>query len=173
MARNQPASALDRFLRLFTDVRAGEGLTAVLLASNVFVILGSYYMIRPMRDGIVTAEWGPEMPTYLQVANVAVLAVLVPVYGRMADRFPRRRLISLVTWVIGGMLVAFAVAGMAGLSIGIPFFVFGSIFNVMIVAQFWSFANDIYMRDEGERLFPIVAVGASVGGVVGATFVGA
>ena len=172
MARNQPASALDRFLRLFTDVRAGEGLTAVLLASNVFVILGSYYMIRPMRDGIVTAEWGPEMPTYLQVANVAVLAVLVPVYGRMADRFPRRRLISLVTWVIGGMLVAFAVAGMAGLSIGIPFFVFGSIFNVMIVAQFWSFANDIYMRDEGERLFPIVAVGASVGGVVGATFVG-
>jgi len=33
------------------------------------------------------------------------------------------------------LLVAFAVAGMAGLGIGIPFFVFGSIFNVMIVAQ--------------------------------------
>ncbi|HJO05179.1 MAG TPA: hypothetical protein QGG47_14525 [Acidobacteriota bacterium] len=136
MARSQQGSALDRFLRLFTDVRAGEGVTAVLLASNVFVILGSYYMIRPMRDGIVTAEWGPEMPAYLQLANVAVLALLVPAYGRLADRFPRRRLISLVTWIIGGLLVAFALAGMAGVGIGIPFFIFGSIFNVMIVAQF-------------------------------------
>ncbi len=172
MEQDKQASALDRFLRLFTDIRAGEGLTALLLAANVFVILGAYYMIRPMRDSIVTASWGPEMGTYLQVANVAVLALLVPAYGRLADRFPRRRLISLVTWIIAGMLVAFAVAGMAGVGIGIPFFIFGSIFNVMIVAQFWSFANDIYKRDEGERLFPIVAVGASVGGVVGATFVG-
>ncbi len=171
MADSKQGSALDRFLRLFTDIRPGEGLTAVLLASNVFVILGSYWMIKPTRDAIVTAEWGPEMATYLQVANVAVLALLVPLYGGLADRLPRRRLIGLVTWIIAGLLVAFAVAGMAGVGIGIPFFVFGSIFNVMIVAQFWSFANDIYKRDEGERLFPIVAVGASVGGVVGAMFV--
>lgn len=99
-APNKLGNILDRLLRLFTDIRAGEGLTAVLLASNVFLILGSYWMIKPTRGAIVTAEWGPEMATYVQVANVAVLALLAPMYGRLAHRLPRRRLISLVTWII-------------------------------------------------------------------------
>ena len=60
----------------------------------------------------------------------------------------------------------------AGVRIGIAYFLWIGIFNVMIVAQFWSFANDVYTRDEGERLFPIVAFGASAGAVVGATVVG-
>ncbi len=42
------------------------------------------------------------------------------------------------------------------------------IFNLMIVAQFWSFANDVYSKEEGERLFVIVGFGASLGAVVGA-----
>ena len=38
----------------------------------------------------------------------------------------------------------------------------------MIVAQFWSFANVIYDKSEGERLFAIVGFGASLGAVFGA-----
>ena len=52
---------------------------------------------------------------------------------------------------------------------GVPFFLWVGIFNLMIVAQFWSFANDLYTKDQGERLFPIVAFGASLGAVVGAS----
>ena len=47
------------------------------------------------------------------------------------------------------------------------FFLWIGIFNLMIVAQFWSFANDIYTKDEGERLFAIVGFGASLGAVFG------
>src|SRR5262249_19957453 len=47
-----------------------------------------------------------------------------------------------------------------------------SIFNMMIVAQFWSLANDLYNRDEGERLFPILGFGASLGAVIGAGVAG-
>jgi len=42
------------------------------------------------------------------------------------------------------------------------------IFNVLIVAQFWSFANDLYSESHGKRLFPVIAVGASLGSLVGA-----
>jgi AAA family ATP:ADP antiporter len=38
----------------------------------------------------------------------------------------------------------------------------------MVVAQFWSFANDVYSKEEGERLFVIVGFGASLGAVAGA-----
>ena len=37
----------------------------------------------------------------------------------------------------------------------------------MIVAQFWSFANDVYTKDEGERLLVLVGLGASLGAVAG------
>ncbi|MCK5799891.1 MAG: translocase, partial [Deltaproteobacteria bacterium] len=35
-------------------------------------------------------------------------------------------------------------------------------------AQFWSFANDVYTREEGERLFPLIAIGSATGAVTGA-----
>ena len=52
--------------------------------------------------------------------------------------------------------------------LGVIYFVWIGIFNLMIVAQFWSFANDVYSKEEGERLFVIVGFGASLGAVAGA-----
>ena len=52
------------------------------------------------------------------------------------------------------------------------FYVWVGIFSVAIIAQFWSYANELYTRKEGERLFPIVAVGATVGSVVGSKLAG-
>src|SRR6185503_4809468 len=51
---------------------------------------------------------------------------------------------------------------------GVIYFIWIGIFNLMIVAQFWSFANDVYSKEEGERLFVIVGFGASLGAVAGA-----
>jgi len=172
LAETPSATPLDRFLRLFSDVRAGEGFSALLLSLNCGLIIAAYYIIKPLRDGLVLAEYSPEIKSYLQVANVLALAVIVPLYGKLTDRFPRRRLINIVTWIFIGLLGVFCLMGLAGLPLGIVFFVYGSIFAVMIVAQFWSFANDIYRREEGERLFPIIAFGASLGGALGATFAG-
>jgi len=37
------------------------------------------------------------------------------------------------------------------------------IFNLMVPAQFWAFANDLHTPQTGKRLFVIVAFGASAG----------
>lgn len=55
-AENQPPSALDRFLRLFTDVHAGEAGTALLLSLNVFLILTAYYVLKPVREALEPQE---------------------------------------------------------------------------------------------------------------------
>ncbi len=60
--RNQ-GSALDRFLRLFTDVKAGEGQTALLLALNVFLILMAYYVLKPVREALILGEGSAELKT--------------------------------------------------------------------------------------------------------------
>jgi AAA family ATP:ADP antiporter len=171
VAQRAAGGFLDRFLRLFTEVRAGEGLTALLLTFNVFLVMTSYYIIKPIRDALILTEQGPEVYSYLNAGTVMMLALVVPLYGRLADKLPRRRLINTVTWIYAAFLGLFFVLGGIGVPLGIPFFVYASMFGVMILAQFWSFANDIYRRDEGERLFPIVAFGASLGGVLGVTVV--
>jgi len=69
-------------------------------------------------------------------------------------------------------LVVFYALTRAEAPIAVVFFLWVGIFNLMIVAQFWSFANDLYTKDQGERLFAIVAVGASLGAVLGARLAG-
>ncbi len=92
---------------------------------------------------------------------------MVPLYGRLVDRMdPRVRLINVVTAFFVVCLLVFYVLGRAGVPLGMVFFLWIGIFNLMIVAQFWSFANDIYTKDQGERLFAIVGFGASLGAVV-------
>ena len=55
------AGLLDRALRLFADVRAGEGGTALLLTLNVFLLLAAYYCIKPVREALILAgERDPE-----------------------------------------------------------------------------------------------------------------
>jgi len=166
------ASPLDRFLRLFTDVRAGEGTTAIMLALNVFLILLAYYVLKPLRDPLIHAVRvpglsGAELKSVMSAGQALLLVVLVPAYGMLANRYPRRRLINVVTAFFVVCIGLFYVMARLHLSIGMAYFVWVGIFNMMVVAQFWAFANDIYTTDEGKRLFPLVAFGASLGAVAG------
>jgi AAA family ATP:ADP antiporter len=57
---------------------------------------------------------------------------------------------------------------MRGAPLGVPFFLWVGIFNTVTIAQFWSFAADSYTDEQGKRLFPIIAIGSSVGAIAGA-----
>lgn len=166
-------SRTDRFLRLFTDVRAGEAATALLLAANVFVILTAYYIIKVVREPLILAGGGAEVKSYSAAAQALLLLVAVPAYGALASRLDRRRLITMVTLFFVACLAVFFVLARAGAPVGVPFYLWVGIFNLMVVAQFWAFANDLYTTEEGKRLFPIVGFGASAGAVFGSWLAGA
>jgi len=91
------ASGLERALNLLTVVRPGEARTALLLAANVFLILMAYYILKTVREALILGEGTAELKSYLSAAQVVVLALVVPVYGRLVSRFPRMTLINLVT----------------------------------------------------------------------------
>lgn len=170
-AAEQPGR-LDRLLRLFTVVRPGESVTALLLTLNVFLLLTAYYFLKPVREGLILSEGGAEVKSYAAAGQALLLLVLVPAYGVLADRLPRRRLLNAVTGFFVACLAAFFFLAKAGVHVGVVFFLWVGIFNLMVVAQFWSFANDLYTREQGERLFPIVAFGASLGAVLGSAGAG-
>ncbi|MEO2195228.1 MAG: MFS transporter, partial [bacterium] len=157
---------------MFADVRPGEGITAVLLALNIFLLLTAYYVLKPVREALILGQGSAELKSYMSAGMVVVLAVVVPLYGRLAARVTRRRLINVVTAIFAVCLVAFYALVQLDVQIGMVYFIWIGVFNMMIVAQFWGFANDLYTKDEGERLFAIVGFGASLGAVLGAVVAG-
>src|SRR2546421_12333945 len=133
MDTEQRRSALDRLLNIFTDVREGESRTALLLALNVFLILMAYYILKPVREALILSEGSAELKSYMSAAQVAVLAVAVPAYGRLVRAVPRMALINRVTMLFAACPIVFLVLAQAGLHLGIVFFVWIGIFNMMIV----------------------------------------
>ncbi len=93
-----PRGPLERLLRIFTDVRQGEGVQLLLLTLNVFLILTAYYVMKPVREVLILDQpGGAELKSYAYAAQALLLVVLVPIYGSLATRLPRRRLINAVT----------------------------------------------------------------------------
>jgi AAA family ATP:ADP antiporter len=87
----------------------------------------------------------------------------------IAARSSRRKLINVVTLFFAACLVLFYGLARADVPLGVVFYLWVGIFNLMVIAQFWAFANDLYTPDQGKRLFAIVGFGASAGAVAGST----
>jgi AAA family ATP:ADP antiporter len=84
----------------------------------------------------------------------------------------RVQLVQWVTVFFISHVALFLLALAAGLRIGIPYFLWVGIFNLMVIAQFWAFAADLYSPEQGKRLFPLIGVGASLGAWVGSVRAG-
>lgn len=158
---------LERFLGLFASVRGGEGITVLLLALDVFLLLLAYYIIKPVREALIIAGGGAEVKSYAAAGQAILLLGAVPLYASLASRMPRRRLINIVTIFFAACLGIFYILSYAKVPLGIAFYLWVGIFNLMVIAQFWAFANDLYTPEAGKRLFAIVAFGASLGAVLG------
>lgn len=169
-------SLLERFLRIFADVRPGEGVTALLLTFGLFCLLNSYYVIKPIRDSLITGvPNGAEYKSYMGAAIAVALLVAVPAYSSFASRVPRNKLLMWVTGFFVSNLVGFYLLGVlpfashgtGQLLYALGFFLWVGIFNMMVIAQYWAFANDVYTEEQGKRLFPLIGIGASLGSAVG------
>ncbi len=174
-------SRSERILRIFTDVRAGEGATALILFANVFLILCAYYLIKPLREGwIAISTFGAlspmEVKAYSSFGQSLILVAVVAAYARFANRLPRASLITRATlFCMSNMLVFWLLQPdfLVGHSpvIGIAFFLWVGMFSVFVVAQFWAFVADVYEQERGDRLMPMIAIGATAGAYFGSKFV--
>jgi len=169
-------SPLDRLLNLFAEVKAGEAATVLLLFLNIFLILTAYYVLKVVREQLTLSEVevfgikGAEIKSYLSALMAVLLVVIVPAYGFLASKVDRLKLIRLTSFFVIGCLILFWLWGRAvggGSAIGLSFFVWLGIINIFLIAQFWSYANDIYSETEGKRLFAIIAIGQSAGAILG------
>jgi len=155
-----------------TEVRPGEAKGSLLMALVMFLILGAYYILKTAREALILSEGGAAVKSYSAAGQAVLLLFLVPAFAALASRVNRIRLVRWVTLFFVAHLGLFFLIGESGTRIGIVYFLWVGIFSVMVVSQFWAFANDLYTQEQGKRLFPLIGLGSSVGAWVGSLYAG-
>jgi ATP:ADP antiporter, AAA family len=134
-----------------------------------FCLLCGYYILRPVRDEMAI-EGGVQHLPWMMTATFVTLLIATPLFGYVAARVPRDRLLLSVSAFFASHLVVFFLlmsSHVAPQWIARVFFVWLSVFNLFVVSVFWSFMADIFRPDQGTRLFSIIAAGGSSGAMLG------
>jgi len=155
------------------DARPGEWRALWCAFAFHFLVLASYYVLRPIRDEIGAAG-GLESLSWLFTATLAAMLAANVLFSAIAARLSRRRFIPLAYRFFIGTLVAFYLlmqvepAGIVSW-VGRAFYVWVSVFNLFVVSVFWAFMADTFDSAQGKRLFGFIAVGGTLGAVLGGT----
>jgi AAA family ATP:ADP antiporter len=137
------------------------------------LLLGCYYILRPVRDALA-ATLGADSIKYLSSAVFVVMLLIVPVFGWLVARVPRR-------WLVPGLYAFFIVnLGVFALAFGRydgnggmgawwarAFYVWVTVFNLFAVSVFWSRMAEVWSEPQGRRYFGLVSAGGSLGGLIG------
>jgi ATP:ADP antiporter, AAA family len=137
-----------------------------------FMLLSSYYILRPLRDAMGLQGKVKSLP-WLFAATLAATALCAPILAALAARLPRRRLLAVIHHALAAQLLIFfgALAARSPWPARV-FFVWTSVFNLFAVSVFWSFMADRFTPAEATRRYGLIAVGGTLGAIVGAAITG-
>lgn len=158
-------------LAALTSLEPGEGRKAAWSAAFFFFVLFGYFLIKPVREALGVERGMSEM-RWLFVGTLAVMFIANPIYAWVVGRWDRRKSLPVVYHFFVTNLLAFAALlawfpDVVGVATGRTFFIWLSVFNLFCVTMFWTLMADGFSLAQAKRLFPVVAVGGTVGGLTG------
>ncbi len=157
-------------------LEAGELKPLLLSGLYFFLLLLSYYLLRPMREAFGVARGADNLP-WLMTATLLAMLLVNPAFAALVSRLPRRRFIPAAYrfFEVNAVLFALALLLFPGgrIGLGYVFYVWLSVFNLFVVSVFWAFMADGFQEAQGKRLFGIIALGGTLGAIAGAWLAGA
>ena len=159
-------------LRRLLDVRPGEGLPVLLTFLYIAVVVASFLLAKPIRNGLFLRQYGPYSLVYVYAAVPVVLSLFVPLYTRAVARVGSRR-VTVVTLLFFTANVLFFWYAFRFTDLELlpgVFYVWVNCFGIIAPVQAWSFANSIFDTRQAKRLFGVIGAGASFGAITGGLF---
>lgn len=135
----------------------------------VVLLMSAYYILRPVRDSMAS-DWTDAEVSWLWTMNFFISTAIVALYGIMVSKFRFRLLVPAMYGIFAASFIIFYILGSISEDrtlIDKTFYVWVSVFSLFNISIFWSFMSELFSKEQSGRLFGIIAVGASVGGLIG------
>jgi len=137
-----------------------------------FIILAAYYIVKPIRDAIAASNRLETLP-WMFTATLVVMLIANAIFAAIVARMERRKFIPFAyAFFILVLLLFFGLmrTGSPAQQVwtGRAFYVWVSVFNLFNTAIFWAFMTDLFTVEQGKRLYAFIAVGGTLGAIVGA-----
>src|SRR5688572_26379618 len=158
-----------RWLRRLVAVEPLEVRALLWSFAYFFFLLAGYYVLRPLRDEMGIAGGVRALP-WLFTATFFVMLAAIPLYGAAVARLPRRLFVPAVYHFFAFNIALFwllLTLDVEKVHVARVFFVWISVFNLFVVSVFWSFMADLFVAEQGKRLFGFIAAGGSAGALLG------
>lgn len=175
----------DIFYRQFADIRRDEWPTALMLSAYFFLVIATFWILKPLKRGVIVNYFGDDPIQFLgmtfggaeseqigKILNMIAVYLIVILFTFLARRYARHHLTLIFGVIFSACFVLFATL-VQDPTEGVvwSFYVFGDMFNTVMVALFWAFTNDVMRSDQAKRSYGIIGLGGVIGGFVGATVV--
>ena len=163
------ASVVERGLARVVDSRPAEMPGLLAAFAYHFLLFTAYSILKPIRDSMGVGGGAENLPDLFGWTLLCMI-VAVPLFGWISGRF-RRAVFLPWTYVfflaqLVGFWVLFTVHDRDEATARV-FFVWVSVFNLFVIAVFWSFMADLFNKEQGKRLFAFITAGATAGQLTG------
>jgi AAA family ATP:ADP antiporter len=170
MNESTPAvSPLGRLLTRLAPIEPRETRAVVAAFCLFFFMWAGYFAVRPVRETIGTVL-GRDQVADLWVFTAIFSVLIIPIYGAIVARFPRRIFLPAMYGFVAAVLTVIGLAMQGGdinPLLGKVFYVFISVVNLFLISMFWSFLLELFETGQTKRLFGVIAAGGSAGALAG------
>ena len=156
-------------LQRFLDIRPGDSERVVLMAALLFFLLAANNIIKVVRDSLFLGRFPITQLPYVYLLAALVAAAVILAYSRFTLKLPFSRLVqaSLAvgtsTVILFWLLLHIYDAGW----VIYAYYLWSAIVGLILVAQFWTLANQMFTLRDGKRLFGLITAGGTLGGMAG------
>ncbi len=159
---------LTRLIQPILKIHKSEWPKALLMFGYFFLIIGTYYIIKPVRSAIFLDRLGPDKLPYVYMGEAALVGIVSWFYVRFVDRHRKETILIASTAIFSACLLVFWFL----FRFQVPWFAFlfylwASVFSTMSVTQFWLLSNDLFNPREAKRLFGFIGSGGVLGAIYG------
>lgn len=149
------------------------------LATILGFIIGVYWAMRPLKDSLFDATVGFDYQPIAKMISLVFVVTLVLVYSKLVDIFSLKNLFYAIILIYAAFAFFFGWAFMnpeIGLAntvaapdrlLGWAWYIYVESFGSIVVALFWAITTDITGTESAKRGFPIIALFAQMGNMIG------
>ncbi|HEU4344135.1 MAG TPA: Npt1/Npt2 family nucleotide transporter [Candidatus Binatia bacterium] len=156
------------FWRLL-DVRSGDVARIGFMAAFLFFLLAANNVIKIVRDSLFLSRFPITQLPYVYLMTALLAGAAISIYSRYTAKLSLSQVILgshafiILNVIVFWFLIAFYDLGW----ILYAFYMWSGIVGLVVVAQFWTLANDMFTPRDGKRLFGVLTAAGTLGAMMG------